>query len=110
VRAVEAARTARLAGQAGQSRINRIVKAVRALKLARTIAEVIESATKALGYAHGPPPTLEDGTFAVTSARTGPTNSSSAFIPDESITRGTATIEMGPHLPGGVKVTNVKWD
>jgi hypothetical protein len=117
-RAAEAAKTtARVAaaageeGRSGPSWINRIVSSVRALKLSpRDSADVIESATTAASYDHGPRATLQDGTLVVTSARAGPNNFIVGIRTDGSIVRGLATIEIGPSLPGGVRVTDVVWD
>jgi hypothetical protein len=117
-RAAEGAKTtagvAKAAGQAGQSGpswINRIVDAVNALRLPPgDSADVIESATTAAGYSHGPRATLQDGTLVVTSARTGANNFIVGVRTNGSVVRGLATIEMGPAVPGGVRVTDVVWN
>ena len=116
-RASEAAKTtakvAQAAGQAdkaGPSWINRIINAVRPLGLSpNDSADVIESATKAARYGHGPRAMLQDGTLVVTSARIGPNNFIVAITPDGSIVRGMATIAAGPDIPNGIGVTDIEW-
>jgi hypothetical protein len=116
-RAAEGARTAAAvakaageAGKSGPSWINRIISAVRPLKLAPgDSADVIESATTAASYRHGPRAVLQDGTLVVTSYQKGANQFIIGVHPDGSIVRGYATIDLGPHIPGGVSVTDVVW-
>jgi hypothetical protein len=109
-RAAEGAKTASQLGEAGPSWINRIIMATRRLRLKPSdSAEVIESATKAAKYGHGPRTVLSDGTIVVTSARTGPNNFVVGIRSDGMIARGMGTVEMGPAVPNGVRVTEIVW-
>jgi hypothetical protein len=107
---IEAIRQGKLTGQKGPSWANRVVDAVRPLGLRpQDAATAIEAATKACGYDHGLRAQLADGTLVVTSARLGDNNFIVGILPDGTVKRGLATIDMGPHVPGGVSVANVKW-
>jgi hypothetical protein len=109
--ASKVAKAAGKTGPAGPSWINRIINAVRKLKLSPgDSADVIESATTASSYEHGPRVTLPDGTIVVTSPQVGEDQFIIGVRTDGSIVRGRATIHPDLDSPGKVNLTDVDWN
>jgi hypothetical protein len=109
-RAAEGAKQSGLLKQAGPSWINRIINAVRPLRLSQAdSATVIESATIAAKYNHGPRAILADGTIVITPVMGGPKSYVIGILTDGTIRRGLAQLDYGAQYLGGFKLGNITW-